>query len=42
MTRLNCKLCKRVANVFTVIVEGEEVQACSRCITSKHLTGWSK
>ena len=40
-----CELCgaisKRKARVFIVKVEDKSVAACSKCITAKHLTGWS-
>jgi hypothetical protein len=40
-----CELCgaigKRKARVFIVKIDGQSVAACSKCITAKHLTGWS-
>jgi hypothetical protein len=37
-----CSVCNRKGILFTVEIENKKVQACSRCIQGKHLTGWSK
>lgn len=36
-----CKLCNRKGILFTVEIEGQKEKACSGCIMSNHLTGWS-
>ena len=38
----NCELCGRCLNVFEVDKGKDRVKACSKCITSNRLTGWSK
>lgn len=37
-----CELCKRKGLVFTVDVKEQATKACSSCILTNHLTGWSK
>lgn len=37
-----CELCNRKGLVFTVEVNQEKKKACSNCILTNHLTGWSK
>ncbi len=38
-----CTICKRKKkNLFTIDYQGEQVKACSICITDNLLTGWSK
>jgi len=38
-----CEICKSDKSwVFTVEIDGKKARACSKCITSQHLTGWSK
>jgi hypothetical protein len=36
-----CGVCNKKAILFPVIVDKKELRACSKCITSKQLTGWS-
>jgi hypothetical protein len=36
-----CGVCNSKAVIFPVMVNEKEVRACAKCITSKHLTGWS-
>jgi hypothetical protein len=38
----NCVLCGKNKNVWEVDKDEKRIEACSDCITTKHLTGWSK
>lgn len=37
-----CELCARKGMVFSVDHENKRIKACSNCITTNKLTGWSK
>lgn len=37
-----CFICGKNKIVFTIDAEQGRENACSNCITSNHLTGWSK
>jgi len=37
-----CEVCNRKGIVFTVEINGKQAKACSGCVLSHKLTGWSK
>jgi ribosome-binding protein aMBF1 (putative translation factor) len=37
-----CEVCGEKRNLFTANKSGKEVKACSNCITTIMMTGWSK
>ena len=37
-----CVLCEKDKILFTIDYNGGRADACSICITTNHLTGWSK
>jgi hypothetical protein len=37
-----CQECNKKKNLFDVVKNGQEIKACSDCITEQLLTGWSR
>lgn len=37
-----CQECNKKKNLFDVVKNGQEIKACSYCITEQLLTGWSR
>jgi hypothetical protein len=37
-----CQECNKKKNLFDVLKNGQEIKACSNCITEQLLTGWSR
>jgi ribosome-binding protein aMBF1 (putative translation factor) len=41
-TKNKCEICNFKRHLFEVQKAGQEIKACSKCITEQMLTGWSK
>jgi hypothetical protein len=42
LNKSNCELCKKYKIIWEVDKDERRIKACSECITTQHLTGWSK
>ena len=41
LKKSNCALCEKHKIVWEVDKDDARIEACSDCITTQHLTGWS-